>query len=311
MIIKNLDGLGGILQKVDEETDVSSWIHINYTSKKTRDWLKQQAHISKQAKSFLLAPDTRPRLIIEDDSLIMCLRGINLNKGDAPEDMISIRIWMNEMTILTSCNRDSQSVTNIQSKLKIGQGPKTPAKLLLSLIDELAILTDDFIDIQEILLDKEEDEIANSSFEIFNPKMSQFRRQTATIRRYLSPQKESLEKLFRSKSAYFDDVFFDQLYVQIDKFTHLLETLDLMRERVLVLQEQFMAYISHQQNSRLYLLAIISAIFLPLTFLSGLLGMNVGGLPGIDSSYAFWGVTGFCLVVTVTLLLWFKRSRWF
>ena len=161
------------------------------------------------------------------------------------------------------------------------------------------------------MLDKEEDEIANSSFETFNPKMSHFRRQIATIRRYLSPQKESLEKLFRSKASYFDDVFYDQLYVQIDKFTHLLETLDLMRERVLVLQEQFMAYISHQQNSRLYLLAIVSAIFLPLTFLSGLLGMNVGGLPGIGSSYAFWFVSGFCLIVTVTLLLWFKRSHWF
>ena len=311
MNIKYLDGVGGVLKKEDEMSENLSWIHFNYTSKTTRTWLKEQAYISKQAKSFLLAPDTRPRLISEDDSIIMCLRGINLNKDEAPEDMISIRIWMNGKTILTSCNRESQSITNIQNKLKIGQGPITPAKLLLSMIDELAILTDDFIDKLETLLDKEEDEISNSSFETFNPKMSQFRRQIATIRRYLSPQKESLDKLYRSKLAFFDEVFHDQLYVQIDKFTNLLETLDLMRERALVLQEQFMAYISHQQNSRLYLLAIISAIFLPLTFLSGLLGMNVGGLPGIDSNYAFWGVTGFCFVVTVTLLLWFKRSRWF
>ena len=311
MNIKYLDGAGGVLQKEEENSEKPSWIHINYTSKTTRTWLKKQVQISNQAKLFLLAQDTRPRLIIEDDSLIMCLRGINLNKGEEPEDMISIRIWMNENTILTSCNRDSQSVSNIQNKLKIGQGPKTPAKLLLSMIDELAVLTDDFIDKLETLLDKEEDEIANSTFESFNPKMSQFRRQIATIRRYLSPQKESLDKLYRSKFIFFDETFLDHLYVQIDKFTNLLETLDLMRERALVLQEQFMAYISHQQNSRLYLLAIISAIFLPLTFLSGLLGMNVGGLPGIESSYAFWGVTGFCLVVTVTLLFWFKRSRWF
>ena len=72
MKIKHLDGAGGVVQIEDEKVEYKSWVHINYTTKTTRSWLKQQAHISNQAKSFLLAPDTRHRLIIEDDSLIMC-----------------------------------------------------------------------------------------------------------------------------------------------------------------------------------------------------------------------------------------------
>jgi zinc transporter len=241
----------------------------------------------------------------------MCLRGINLNKTDSPEDMISIRIWMDSKKILTSSNRESQSIINVQKLIKNSNEPKKTDELLILLIEQLGIITDDFVDTLEEILDREEDSIAGSSFESFNPKMSKIRRQIATIRRYLAPQKEALDKLFRSKVTFVNAKFYDNIYIQIDKFTYILENLDLMRERALVLQEQFNAYISQQQNSRLYLLAIISAIFLPLTFLSGLLGMNVGGMPGVDSPDAFWLVVLFCLIVLVILLIAFKKNKWF
>jgi zinc transporter len=302
--------LSGGLSK-EKQGENPCWNRINYTSESDRAWLKQQKQISKQAKTVLLTEDTRPRLILEENSLIICLRGINLNKTDDPEDMISIRLWMDENSLVTSSNRQSQSIQNVLKSLEQNNGPTNLPNLLLELIIQLTKISDEFVDQLDEHLDKEEDSISESSFETFNPKMSQFRRQIATIKRYLAPQKEALDKLFRSKNNYFKENFYDDLYIQIDKLTHVLENLDLLRERALVLQEQFSNLISHQQNSRLYLLAIISAIFLPLTFLSGLLGMNVGGLPGIESHYAFWLVTGFCIIVSVGLLLIFKKNKWF
>lgn len=287
------------------------WHHINYKSESAKDWLKKLSNVSNQAKKIVLAADTRPRLIVEDESIIMCLRGINLNVNHSPEDMISIRVWMNQNTMITSCNRQSQSILNIQNLLDKNNGPKSVSELLILLIEQLALLTDGFVDSLEDLLDNEEDLIADSTFELFNPKMSKIRRQIATIRRYLSPQKEALDKLYRSKLGFLVEGFYDNLYIQIDKFIHILENLELLKERALVLQEQFNAHISQQQNSRLYLLAIISAVFLPLTFLSGLLGMNVGGLPGMESKSAFWVVVIFCLIVTFVLLILFKKKKWY
>ncbi len=309
---KFLDGKGGCFKDkpVDSDNPVS-WHHFNYSSTQAKSWLKKQSNISTQARTILTAAETRPRLVVEDDSIIMCLRGINMNSDQSPEDMITIRLWINDNTVITSCGRGSRSIANLQAKLTAGEGPKTVPQLLNDLLEQLALLTDEFIDSLEAMLDKEEDMIAELSFDVVNPRMSQIRRQLATIKRYLAPQKEALEKLYRSKAVFLNEGFYDQLYVHIDKFIYILENLDLLRERALVLQEQFMAYISHQQNSRLYLLAIISAIFLPLTFLSGLLGMNVGGLPGVETESAFWVVSGFCLIVTVLLLLWFKKSKWF
>jgi len=297
-------------QKQDHPNTIS-WHHLNYTSDVAKKWVKKHTDLSKQAKNILLASDTRPRLIVEDNSIIMCLRGINLNTNDSPEDMITIRIWMNNSSIFTSCGRESKSISNIQNLIKNNSGPESVAELLIMIIEQLALLTDEFVDSLDELLDSEEETIADNTFELFNPKMSKLRRQIATIKRYLAPQKEALDKLFRNKTLNFTDSFYDNLYIQIDRFIFILENLELLKERALVLQEQFNAYISQQQNSRLYLLAIVSVIFLPLTFLSGLLGMNVGGIPGLETSSAFWIVVGFCVVVTFILMIVFKKKKWF
>jgi zinc transporter len=63
--------------------------------------------------------------------------------------------------------------------------------------------------------------------------------------------------------------------------------LDLARERIIVVQEELLSRVAQEQNSRIYLLSVVAAIFLPLTFVTGLLGMNVAGLPGTEDSSAF------------------------
>lgn len=293
------------------DSDKPQWLHFNYKNSLARDWVKQHITISDGSFHLLTAEDTRPRCLHEDNSIFVSLRGINLNQNANPEDMISIRIWVCNNLVITSNNRHSQSIKRVLEMLGDNSQLSSAEDVLLNLIAQSSSIADKFIEQIENKIDIEEDNIAKARFEEFNPKMSHLRRQIATIRRFLAPQREALEKLYRNKVASFSIEFYDELYLYLDKSMLLLESLDLIRERILVLQEQFMGLISHQQNSRLYLLAIISAIFLPLTFLSGLLGMNVGGLPGLDSAVAFWWVTGFCVLVAIVLLLWFKKKHWF
>ncbi|MCB1583758.1 MAG: hypothetical protein KDI92_11885, partial [Xanthomonadales bacterium] len=279
------------------------WHHIKYNDKAAVKWIKNQPELSQFARITLINSETRPRVHVEDNELIMCLRGINLNEEADPEDMISIRLWVGPKTIITSSNAGSQSIRNIRALLNEKVGPKNAEEFVATLIDQLANLTDEFVEKLDQKLDDTEDQIEHLSHNEFNPQINQMRRQIAHIRRYLLPQKEALEKLYRQKSSRFTEVFYDQIYVEMDKFMQMIENLDLMRERALMLQEHFLASISHQQNSRLYLLAIISAIFLPLTFLSGLFGMNVAGMPGLENSYAFSYVVIFSILLTL-LLLW-------
>ena len=89
-----------------------------------------------------------------------------------------------------------------------------------------------------------------------------------------------------------------------------LEDLDLIRERGMVAQEEFLSRIAYEQNQQILLLSVVAAIFLPLTFLTGLWGMNVGGIPGGESTLGFLLVAGLMIGLGVATAYYFKRRKW-
>ncbi|MFT6724944.1 MAG: zinc transporter, partial [Arenicella sp.] len=129
--------------------------------------------------------------------------------------------------------------------------------------------------------------------------------------RYLAPQRDVLDRLKHIDSTIFSERDQQRLRDESDRVTRYLEDLDLARERAVVLQEAFLAQIAQQQNARMYVISILSAIFLPLGFLTGLLGINIGGIPGAANPNAFW-VFVVVLVVIVGFQFWvFRKLKWF
>jgi zinc transporter len=78
-----------------------------------------------------------------------------------------------------------------------------------------------------------------------------------------------------------------------------------------VLQEEVMNISMEQQNSRMYALSIVALIFLPVTFVTGVFGMNVGGLPGLENPTAFMTVVGTMLFISIAVITVLKIKRWF
>ncbi len=139
--------------------------------------------------------------------------------------------------------------------------------------------------------------------------LSDSRRQTAAIRRYLAPQRDALDTLYRTRGVLTDEEAFS-LRDQTDRTTRYVEDLDLARERTIVLQEELQNRVAEQQNTRMYVLSIVSAIFLPLSFLTGVFGMNVAGLPGLENPKAFIYLALGMLGVAVVLFTFMRWKRW-
>ena len=95
-----------------------------------------------------------------------------------------------------------------------------------------------------------------------------------------------------------------------DRVTRMTEEIDAARERAMVLQDQLADQRAEEMNRNMMILSVVAAIFLPLGFLTGLLGINVGGMPGADSAAAFWVVVVICMVVAAALLFLFRRKGW-
>jgi len=137
------------------------------------------------------------------------------------------------------------------------------------------------------------------------------RRQIASVRRFLAPQREALDRLNRQSGGWIVEDELQNLLDQADRITRYVEDLDLVRERAIVLQEEYLALMAQEQNSRMYVLSVVAAIFLPLTFITGLLGMNVGGLPGLENPMGFWASIVIMVVAAVGLAAFFRWKRWF
>ena len=135
------------------------------------------------------------------------------------------------------------------------------------------------------------------------------RQRVAAIRRFLAPQKEALDTLSRLRKFFSEE---ESLHIreQTDRTLRYIEELDLLKERLLVMQDELRSQISEQQNMRMYVLSIVSMIFLPLSFLTGVFGMNVAGLPGTENPLAFSVLAFGMIILAIALLVFMRLRRW-
>jgi len=307
-----LDGRGGATN-VDESIEFATpphWAHIDYSSEQARGWLTARG-LEPFVIDTLIRNESRPNLAAVDDGLLIVLRGINRNAGADPEDMVSLRIWIERDSMISVRQRQVIAAREVFVELENGNGPKNLAELLTRLIERLADGIAVFVDDIEERIEQHEADVETGEPQNIRTDVSAIRRQLATVRRFLAPQRDALDALFRQGKSFLDE---DKLYLvreQSDRITRYVEDLDLVRERALVVQEELFNRISQEQNARTYVLSIVAAIFLPITFISGVFGMNVAGLPGLEDINSFWIVSGVMLATSVAILIGLRWKKWF
>ena len=311
-----LDGAGRCteLDEIPAVSDLSPgellWIHLDVNEAGARDWLEKDSGLDSTIIDALLAAETRPRSYIGEDGMLVVLRGVNMNPGQDPEDMVSIRLWIERNRVISTRRRALLSVSDLRDALSRGKGPKTTGGLLASLTGRLADRIGDFVDaIEDRVNELESPEDLDQT--AMRESLADLRRQIAHVRRFLSPQRDALDRLYRQPGEWFSRDDTQEFREEADRITRYLEDLDLARERTTVLREEFLGQIAQEQNTRMYVLSVVAAVFLPLTFVTGLLGMNVGGLPGIDNPQGFMISIVVMIAAAIGLAVFFRWKRWF
>lgn len=311
-----LDGRGG--GRAVEPADIVDWspergvlwAHLDLNWPSSRHWLRERNDIDEVIEQALLANETRPRAVTSDRGLLLVLRGVNMNPGADPDDMVAIRLWIEPQRIISSRRRKLLSIQDLREAILAGNGPRTVGEFVVRLVERLAERIGEVVDdIEDSVEHAEQLSTSADTTELQNV-VGDLRRQTAAIRRYLAPQRDALDRLYRNPGSLFTHEEADELREQADRITRYLEDLDLVRERAIVLREELMNRIAHEQNSRVYLLSVVAAIFLPLTFVTGLLGMNVAGLPGTANPIAFSLSLVLMVALGVGLAILFRWKRW-
>jgi zinc transporter len=312
----DLDRKGGgtALQEADLARPIPAdglrWIHLDFSKPLGREWLMHHSGISTAVLDAMLDDDIRPRALQTPEGALAILRGVNLNPGEDAEDMVSIRIWLESNRIITTRRRRVMSVEKIQLALVDGIGPDSPGNFIAELAWLLGERIADVVDRLDDAIESAEIAIADHATPAKRSEFAELRRKTARFRRYLGPQREALDRLSRMQHSIFSEAESAALSEEANRMTLFLEELDLARERAMVAQEELLSRLAQEQNSKMYLLAIVSAVFLPLSFLTGLFGMNVAGLPGLEHPMAFNWLLLLMVTIGGGILMLFRWKKW-
>lgn len=294
-----------------KHTDLA-WVHLDVNHPQARQWIQKEiSYLDEIIIDALLAAETRPRILEFEHGLLMILRGVNLNKSAEPEDMISIRLWVDEHRIISTQRRPLKAIEDIRSQLKNGKGPKNPG-------DFIAMLSARLFERMEPILTELDERTDNAEETIMEePDISKreeiisIRKKAIMLRRYIAPQRDVITYLRTSEIDWLDKDHRRRLQESLDRVIRYIEDLDMIRERAQIIKDELANALSDKLNKNLYILSVVAAIFLPLGFLTGLLGINVAGIPGSENPHAFIIFIGMLIGIVLFQVVLFKKLKWF
>jgi zinc transporter len=288
-----------------------AWLHLRARHPRTEGWMRERlGWLDPLVLAALLAEETRPRAAALGKGMLLILRGVNLNPGQEPEDMVSIRIYADPARVVSTSVRDLVSVADLRAQIEAGQGPENAGSFIARLIDRLNDRIGEFLHRLEEDCDEIEARLLDGPEPELRGRISEARRRLILFRRHVGPQREALASLLREDSGLFDKRAQRLVAEAHERLTRTIEDADALRDRLAVVRDELQNAISERLGRNLYLLSIITVVFLPISFVTGLLGINVGGIPGSASKIGFWIVCAILLGMVVGVLWLLRRLRW-
>lgn len=294
------------------ESEQLAWVHFDVNDPNSKLWLETElGFLDSIIVHALVAEETRPRILQFDQGTLLILRGVNLNDDARPEDMVSIRLWVDQYRIISVRRRKLKAVADIRDRLAEGKGPKNSGEFVTMLINRLfGRMEPVFSDLDERLDDSEERVMENPGTEL-RQEITAIRKQAILFRRYIAPQRDVIAALRTSDQLWLSITDKRHLQESLDQVIRYVEDIDAIRERAQITKDELANALSDKMNKNLYMLSVVAAIFLPLGFFTGLLGVNVGGIPGADIGNAFLIFCAMLVGVVVFQIGLFRYLKWF
>jgi zinc transporter len=285
------------------------WLHLDGGDPRSAAWINAQTNLADHIKSALTAVETRPRGEVLGDGILLNLRGLGTRRNDPSDLLVSVRIWAVDKVCISLSFHDSDALNSVVDRFLSGNITDSGdvlaafAEANTELLDpEIGKLADE-LDACELALDKK-------GVFALRRVIADVRSRAIDFRRFVSPQRQALERLVISPQPWLNEDDRIHLRNAADLSARMAEELEAVRERSALMHEELTDRRAEQIDTRALLIAIVALVFLPLTFITGLLGMNVEGIPFAKEPWAFWGVVAFSATVGLLMMIYFVRAHW-
>ena len=286
-----------------------SWVHADGAREDAHSIVSRCDHMPHAALSALLAQETRPRCTLMAHGALINLRGLGADDGSSGDPLVSIRLWAEHARVITVSYRPLAAMEPVVKRMLAGE-IRDPGDLIAAFAQEITEALDPDIAQLGDDLDEIESSLSESAAAEVRRQVSEIRATAIGYRRFISPQRQALERLSAADAPWLHPD--DRLHLQeaADRCARMAEELEAVRERSALAHEELTDLRAEQMNRQALIISVVALVFLPLTFLTGLLGMNVNGIPFAHAPWAFWGVVAVCAVMAVGIGGWFAATRW-
>jgi zinc transporter len=287
------------------------WIHLDGNREAAEAWVRARAGEDVEVADVLLAPITRPRCEVSPERVLFVGRGVNLNPDRRPEDMVSVRMWLTRNALVTVILWPVQSTVDISAQLGKGEfEPEGPGDVLVAINRRLTERLAPAVAELKESLDEIYGRIIDEEIDVKTGELAPLRSRTIGFHRYISPLSVEMAELASTAPPWLGEHFRAACREHEDRLTRLAEDLAAVQARAAVARDEIVSQGSERLNRRVYTLTVLAAIFLPLTVLTGALGMNVAGMPGAEHPASFWITMGLLALFVGVELLVLRRIRW-
>jgi len=285
------------------------WLHLDLADPALAAWAKD--NLEDAAADTLTVSEARPRADTLGKNLVVTLRGVNMNPGQVSEDMVSLRLWATKNCVVSARKRKIFAVDALRQEGIKGELPQSPGTFLVRLAEGLT----NRIETVTLSIGEATDLLEEAVMGAGDPPerdtLALMRLKGIRLYRYMGPQREAMERLAALESPVTSADDRVHLRESANRTARSVEELDAVRDRLTTLQDHIDGLRAAQISRNGNILSIVAAIFLPLGFLTGLFGMNVAGLPGVEWPGAFLVVSLSMSALAVGLLVLFRWLKWF
>ena len=302
--------LAEILEKRPDEC--LTWVNIEGLKNiELLDSIGKEFNIHPLVLEDILNTNQRPKFEEFEDHHYIVLKNLTLENHNVVYEQISI-LMLKDFIFTFREQRDGlfdsiqNRIKNAKSRIR-KQGTDYLAYAILDLIVDKNFVLQDALD---DVIDKTEEELLDDPDITTLNKIQRIKRELIFIRRTTSPLRELLASILRHESDLIHkdtQIYFNDVY---DHVLRVSETIEIQRDMIYGLLDMYQTHMSNKMNEIMKVLTVFASIFIPLTFLAGIYGMNFEYMPELKWRYAYPALWVVFFIVGFGLLYYFRKKKW-
>jgi len=289
-----------------------SWININgIHDTKIIESIGKDFELHSLLLEDILNIEQRPKIEEYEGNMVVFFKMLYITDGKLDIEPLSIVLGPNYL--ISFQEREGDIFDNVRERIENSHGrirKRGADYLLFALMD--AVIDNYFVVMEDIAerLEELEDKLFEESDEKLLYELQQYRKQIVSMRRSIYPLREVVGRLDRSQYdiiAEDTERFFRDLY---DHTIQIIETIETFKETVSSLKDVYMTGVSNRMNEIMKVLTLIATIFIPVTFVAGVYGMNFDNMPELHWEYGYPAAWLLMALMGLGMFVFFRKKKW-